>query len=255
MINLHELTNTAIHAAKLAGEEVLKVYASSKVDIEYKADESPLTIADKRSHEKIVSIIKSTGYPILSEEGASVPYKIRKHWEYYWLIDPLDGTKEFIKKNDEFTVNIALINEGKAVLGVVFAPVLGCLYYGNLIDGSFKVNNGGSPEKLKIIRSQEVITIVASRSHLSEETEKFLNTFPDASIINMGSSLKFMLIAEGRAQLYPRFSPTMEWDTAASQAIIEAAGGAVLMYPEYEPLLYNRENMKNGCFIVDTSYN
>lgn len=251
-VDLAALTSLSTKAAHLAGEAILGVYHSADFGVESKDDKSPLTLADRLGHNTIVEQLAATDIPILSEEGAEIPYEERQDWPYYWLIDPLDGTKEFIKKNDEFTVNIALIHQGKAILGVVYAPVLDWMYYGNQDDGAFKVEEGARPIRLNIDH-QPVETIVASRSHLSEETQAFIDQHPNADVISMGSSLKFMLVAENKAQLYPRFAPTMEWDTAASQAVVEAAGGAVLTYPENKPLQYNREDMLNGWFVVQSA--
>jgi 3'(2'), 5'-bisphosphate nucleotidase len=250
MINLSNLTKVAINACYEAGQEILKVYQSEDFQVSDKSDNSPLTLADRLAHIKIASHLSQTHIPIVSEEGDEIPYSERKNWDYLWMVDPLDGTKEFIKRNDEFTVNIALIHKGKVVLGVVYAPVLKQLYYGNVEEGAFKIENGSEPVLLTINKNQEVKTIVASRSHLSTETQNFMNQYPHAEVISMGSSLKFMLVADGGAQLYPRFAPTMEWDTAAAQAIVEAAGGLVCNYPSGEPVVYNRENMLNGWFIV-----
>ncbi|MFD2201869.1 3'(2'),5'-bisphosphate nucleotidase CysQ [Shivajiella indica] len=249
-MHLQSLTTLAKSASLEAGKVILSIYNSFDLGVEYKKDDSPLTKADIAGHEVIVTYLKESGLPILSEEGAQTPYDIRKNWDYYWLVDPLDGTKEFIKKNGEFTVNIALIHQQKAVLGVVYAPVLGWLYWGNREDGAWKKEGENPPIRIQGKRNAPVKTIVASRSHLSEETKEFIDQYPDAETVSMGSSLKFMLVAEDRAQIYPRFAPTMEWDTAASQAIVEAAGRQVLTYPELEPMKYNREDMLNGWFLV-----
>jgi len=249
-MNLSANTTIAKEAALAAGKEILKVYHAEDFQIELKGDDSPLTKADRAAHEVIVKHLKETGLPILSEEGAAIPYATRKNWDYYWLVDPLDGTKEFIKKNGEFTVNIALIHNQKAILGVVYAPVLENLYWGSTEEGAWKQEGEASPVKLEKPSSNEVKTIVASRSHLSSETSAFIAQYPQAETISMGSSLKFMLLAEGKAQLYPRFAPTMEWDTAAAQAIVEASGRQVLTYPEMESMKYNREEMLNGWFLV-----
>jgi 3'(2'), 5'-bisphosphate nucleotidase len=250
MVGLKNLTEIAKSAALEAGKTILSIYHSFDLGISYKEDESPLTRADVAAHEVIVQHLKETSIPILSEEGTAIPYETRKNWDYYWLVDPLDGTKEFIKKNGEFTVNIALIHDQKAILGVVYAPVLGNLYWGSTEEGAWKQEAEASPVKLEKPSSHEVKAIVASRSHLSPETKEFIDQYPQAEIISMGSSLKFMLLAEGKAQLYPRFAPTMEWDTAAAQAIVEASGRQVLTYPEMEPMKYNREEMLNGWFLV-----
>lgn len=251
MMDLKHLTNIAIKAAKEAGKEILKIYETADFGIEAKADNSPLTLADQAAHLKLVELLENTNIPILSEEGKNIPFDVRSKWDYYWLLDPLDGTKEFIKKNGEFTVNIALIHQGKSILGVVYAPVLNWMYFGNIEDGAKKIDQDNTESILTISKEKDVKTIVASRSHLSPETQEFIDQFPNTDVISMGSSLKFMLVAENKAQMYPRFAPTMEWDTAAAQAIIESAGGEVLMYPEKTPLLYNRENMLNGWFLVN----
>lgn len=249
-MHLQSLTTLARSTALEAGRIILSIYNSFDQGLEYKVDESPLTKADIAAHEVIVKYLKETGFPVLSEEGKFTPYSIRRNWDYYWLVDPLDGTKEFIKKNGEFTVNIALIHQQEPILGVVYAPVLGWLYWGNREEGAWKQESGKSPQKLKAIPDASVKTIVASRSHMTEETQAYIDQFPGAETISMGSSLKFMLVAEDQAQLYPRFSPTMEWDTAAAQAIVEASGRHVLTYPDLEPMKYNREDMRNGWFVV-----
>lgn len=251
MINLIELTQLAKKASLEAGAAILDIYDSADFGVEQKSDDSPLTRADRAAHLVIVKHLEASQLPILSEEGKNIPFEERKNWEYFWMVDPLDGTKEFIKKNGEFTVNIALIHAGKPVLGVVYAPVLNWLYYGNEQEGSFKEENGMARVKLSLPENREVRSIVASRSHLSPETQEFIDQYPEAEVISMGSSLKFMLVVENKAQLYPRFAPTMEWDTAAAQAVVECAGGQVLMYPEKTPLRYNRENMLNGWFLVN----
>jgi 3'(2'), 5'-bisphosphate nucleotidase len=214
-----------------------------------KGDDSPLTKADQAANEVIVSYLEKTGLQILSEEGKSIPYGERKNWDFFWMVDPLDGTKEFIKKNGEFTVNIALIHQGIPVLGVVYAPVLEWMYWGNSEEGAWKQVGHESPFKLEKQNPSEVKTIVASRSHLSPETQEFIDKYPGTEVISMGSSLKFMLVAEGKAQIYPRFAPTMEWDTAAAQGVVLAKGEEVLQWPENVPLMYNKENLLNPWFI------
>lgn len=250
MINIKKLTQLTKDASLVAGRAILEVYHSADFGVEVKSDASPLTQADKAAHRIIIEHLDKTGLPILSEEGRSVPYSERKDWEYFWMVDPLDGTKEFIKRNGEFTVNIALIHNRRPILGVVYAPVLDLLYWGNKEEGAWRQEDEKQAIQIKVDSLGQVNTIVASRSHLSPETQQFISRYLGANIISMGSSLKFMLVAEGKAQLYPRFAPTMEWDTAAAQAILEAAGGEVLKYPEKEPLDYNRENMLNGWFVA-----
>ncbi|NVK50790.1 MAG: 3'(2'),5'-bisphosphate nucleotidase CysQ [Cyclobacteriaceae bacterium] len=248
-MNLKELTSIAKDAALNAGIEILKVYHSTDFGVEIKGDDSPLTKADRAAHEVIVSFLEKTELPILSEEGKDIPYEIRKAWDYFWLVDPLDGTKEFIKRNGEFTVNIALIHQGIPVIGVVYSPVLEWMYWGNEEEGAWKQVKNESPISLKKEEGSKVETIVASRSHLSPETQQFIDQYPGAEVISMGSSLKFLLVAEGKAQVYPRFAPTMEWDTAAAHGVILAAGSEVLQWPEKTPLVYNKENLLNPWFI------
>lgn len=254
----------AIKAALKGGEEILKVYGS-EFSIEQKDDKSPLTLADKNAHESICSDLEDSGFNVLSEEGRNIPYNERKSWDYFWMVDPLDGTKEFIKRNGEFTVNIALINEQKAVLGVIYIPVTRTLYFAAKDTGSFKlIITGILPDTLEGIISvatrlpvelrSKKFTVVASRSHLSEETEMFIDglrtVHKDVEFISSGSSVKLCLVAEGAADVYPRFAPTMEWDTAAGQAICEIAGKGVIDYSANKPLLYNKHDLLNPWFIV-----
>jgi 3'(2'), 5'-bisphosphate nucleotidase len=216
----------------------------------FKEDHTPLTLADQAAHNTITAFLEETGIPILSEEGSNIPFETRKKWEYYWLVDPLDGTKEFVKKNGEFTVNIALIHLGNPVIGVVFAPVLDWLYWGNSETGAWKQEGKSEPIKLDKVTDSEIKTIVASRSHMNQETVDFIAKYPHAEVVNMGSSLKFMLIAENKAQLYPRFGPTMEWDTAAAHSIVSAMGGKVLNMIKMVPLIYNKQDLNNPDFLV-----
>jgi 3'(2'), 5'-bisphosphate nucleotidase len=247
-INLGELLSIAQKAARLAGEEILKIYESGDFSIEAKADDSPLTLADKASHEVIVSFLEQTEIPILSEEGREVPYSERSNWEYFWMIDPLDGTKEFIKKNGEFTVNIALIHRGSPILGVVSVPIQGTLYCAIQGQGSFK--DGRSIAVSNRSQTGSGLRIVASRSHLSPETQAFIDQFNSPEIVSKGSSLKLLMIAEGAADLYPRYAPTMEWDTAAAHIIVEEAGGQVLQKESKESVIYNKEKLLNPWFLV-----
>lgn len=252
MTNIKELTNLAKTASIDAGKAILEVYNSDDFGVELKGDNSPLTIADQKAHQIIVNHLAKIGYPILSEEGANIIFEERKNWEYYWLVDPLDGTKEFIKRNGEFTVNIALIKNGIPILGVVFAPVLDLLYWGNNEEGAWKKENKLTPIKLSKPETNDIKTIVASRSHLSLETQNFIDQYSYAEVISMGSSLKFMLVAEGKAQIYPRFAPTLEWDTAAAHGIILAMEGKVLKWPEKVDIIYNKENLLNPSFVCST---
>ena len=254
----------AIQIAYEAGLATLNYY-KAELQVEIKADNSPLTLADKASNDVIVSNLSKFSLPVLTEESELVDYSIRKNWTKYWLIDPLDGTKEFIKKSDEYTVNIALIDEGKPVLGVVYAPAKDLLFYGLLDYGSFKVNDVskndlekilGSPNntKLPVKNSNDIPVVVASKSHKNQETVEYIEKIKEiyGQVIeeNYGSSLKLCMVAEGSADIYPRIGPTMEWDTAASHAVVEAAGQYILTYPELKPMEYNKENLLNPFFIV-----
>ena len=252
MIDLQKLCEVAKEAAIAAGEEILNIYHSGDFSIEAKADNSPLTLADKAAHHKIESFLSKTGLPILSEEGRDIPFEERKGWEYFWMVDPLDGTKEFIKKNGEFTVNIALIHNDESILGVVYPPVLNELYWAIKGSGSFKLHN----DETQQIRSSEKmmnapsLKVVASRSHMSQETQDFVDELDSPEIVSKGSSLKFLLVASGAADVYPRFGPTMEWDTAAAHVIVSEAGGSVLLEDQESQLSYNKENLLNPYFIV-----
>ncbi len=237
-------------AALQAGEKILEVYHSEEIGLTLKEDQSPLTLADKAAHQTILSVLEKTGLPILSEEGYEIPYSVRKHWEYYWLVDPLDGTKEFVKRNGEFTVNIALINLGKPIMGVVYAPVLDWLYWGSPGSGSWKQEANMEPLKLDTFADTTIKTIVASRSHMNPETKDFIAKYPEANVIHMGSSLKITLVAENKAQLYPRFGPTLEWDTAAAHAIVLAMGGKVITMKGRVSLTYNKPDLLNPDFLV-----
>ncbi|UXP33559.1 3'(2'),5'-bisphosphate nucleotidase CysQ [Reichenbachiella agarivorans] len=251
-MELKQLLEIAKTAATKAAVSVLEIYQSGDFSIEAKADDSPLTLADKASHLAIVAELEKTQIPILSEEGAKIEFSERKEWEYFWMIDPLDGTKEFIKRNGEFTINIALIHGGKSILGVVQVPVRDELYFSIQGEGAFKEANGKINElKInKISMADSGLRVVASRSHLSDETQRFMDGLNSPEIVSMGSSLKLLAVAEGTADLYPRFAPTMEWDTAAAQAIVEAAGGSVTIQGTNKPVVYNKENLLNPHFFV-----
>lgn len=265
----------AIMAALEAGKAILEVYETD-FSVEYKADKSPLTLADMKSHSIIKQYLtgKPDSFPLLSEEGRNIPYEERRKWENLWIIDPLDGTKEFVKRNGEFTVNIALVENTKPVAGVIYSPVLDKLYFAQEGMGAYMVEEADSrftalsgvdeffkkmPDfavKLpwKNRQDRETLYVVASRSHYSGDTEEYVNSlknkYKKIELISAGSSLKMCLVAEGKAQLYPRFAPTSEWDTAAGQAIVEAAGGKVVRHDSDEPLVYNKEDLLNPWFIV-----
>jgi 3'(2'), 5'-bisphosphate nucleotidase len=247
------LLKIAIEAAASADIEILKVYRSSDFQAEAKGDNSPLTLADRKSHEVIELMLKKTNLPILSEEGKNIPYFERRSWDYFWLVDPLDGTKEFLKRNDEFTVNIALIHKGVPVLGVVSVPVSGDTYYSSEAEGAFVKRNGvvtRLPKRAPANLSAAGLRVVASRSHMSEETRAFVDKLEDPVLVSKGSSLKFTLLAEGNADVYPRYAPTMEWDTAAAQAVVNGVGLKVYEHGRETELLYNKENLLNPWFLV-----
>lgn len=252
MIHPHTLLPYAIEAAKAASLEILEVYNTNDFQTELKGDNSPLTIADKRAHNAIANILHATNLPILSEEGKTIPYHERKDWEYFWMVDPLDGTKEFLKRNDEFTVNIALIYKNKPVLGVVAVPVRDDIYYA--VNNEAFLKRGGEEQKLlhrgRIDLTQKSLRVVASRSHLDDTTKNFINQLQQPSIVSAGSSLKFMMLAEGTADVYPRYAPTMEWDTAAAHAIVNAVGLKVIQQGSAEEIIYNKESLLNPGFLV-----
>lgn len=266
---MEECLICAIEAAVAAGDKIVAIYHDPKADfeIEMKADHSPLTVADKTAHREIAGRLEKTGYPVLSEEGRTIPYEERKSWEVLWIVDPLDGTKEFIRRNGEFTVNIALVAGGIPVIGVIYVPEKRRLYFGSKEGGAFVRESVPAvfPENLSgwtagAIRLpyQQIgrpYQVVASRSHSNPETLSFIEGLkkfhPDLEIVSVGSSLKICLVAEGTADVYPRFGPTMEWDTAAGHAIARAAGADVYEAgSEGKILRYNKENLLNPGFIV-----
>jgi 3'(2'), 5'-bisphosphate nucleotidase len=238
--------------ARQAGTAILEIYGQD-FDVMEKADKSPLTEADLAAHHVIVNELQSLTpeIPVLSEESAVIPYDTRAQWHTYWLIDPLDGTKEFIKRNGEFTVNIALIHEGRAVLGVVYVPVSQITYYGDSEQGAFKMDADGNSSAIRVIsKHQTPLQVAGSRSHAGDSLLQFLDKLGEHEIISMGSSLKLCLVAEGKADIYPRLGPTSEWDTAAAQAVVEAAGGKVTD-TSMNPLIYNtKESFLNPYFFV-----
>lgn len=273
----------ALIAAKNAGEAILEVYHGA-IDVSYKADDSPLTLADKRAHGAIASHLTSDStrnIPILSEEGKHTPYQERQEWEYYWLVDPLDGTKEFVKRSDEFTVNIALIKRDRPVLGVVFLPAIGSLYFaaeglgaykledvgaiGHLFTGAGEFSEGDKPLKnlteaavrlplqQSVEKSADQLNLVGSRSHgteaLSEFVEQAKQQYKKVDFVPAGSALKLCLVAEGSADIYPRFGPTMEWDTAAGHCVVEQSGGEVVDMEKRAPLDYNKKDLHNPYFV------
>lgn len=261
----------AIDAALKAGEQILSIYhdPASDFEIERKADNSPLTVADRKAHETIAAILSRTPFPILSEEGKQLDYTTRREWNTLWIVDPLDGTKEFIKRNGEFTVNIALVKNNVPVLGVIYVPVKKELYFALDGVGAYKTTGRTAlnddcvtleqmiceSERIPLNDSRSHFIVVASRSHLSPETEEYIaelkKKHDSVELISSGSSIKICLVAEGKADVYPRFAPTMEWDTAAGHAIARGAGMEIYQSGTNEPLRYNKENLLNPWFIVE----
>ena len=255
---ISKILDSMISAAKAAGEEVLRIYLDDNFEVEIKSDNSPLTIADKEAHRIICETLSSAfpKLPILSEESGDVAFEDRKYWTSFFLVDPLDGTKEFINRNGEFTINIALIHGIEALAGVVYVPVTRKLYYGDTRSSRSFLEVEGEKKQLvtRNLSTDLPIRIVASRRHGQKKLETFLKKaeelFLSTSVINMGSSIKLCLLAEGKADIYPRLAPTCEWDTAASHAIVRAAGGDVLDM-NLEPLKYNTKgNCLNPSFVV-----
>jgi 3'(2'), 5'-bisphosphate nucleotidase len=255
-INVKDIENIA----KKAGEEIMKIYKKD-FQIEYKDDKSPLTEADTKSNEIICEALASLypEIPMLSEENKKVAFEDRKNWQYYWCIDPIDGTKEFIKKNDEFTVNIALIDKDTPILGVVYAPAIDKMYSAKKDEGAF-LNGQRLPLKVNS-NKKDKLYVVASKSHLSDETQAFIDNLDTKEVeqVSKGSSLKLCMVAEGSADVYPRIAPTMEWDTAAADAIVRESGKMTYQYnlqfnidnlTAEKPMVYNKVNLLNPYFVV-----
>ena len=256
--DLPDLVNDILKISKQAGEKILEIY-DTDFSVTNKDDNSPLTSADIAAHKTICAGLKSLNpeIPILSEESSRLDYAERKKWHQYWLVDPLDGTREFIKRNGEFSVNIALIEGNKSIMGVIHIPVSGDSYSATINNGSYKYSNN---VKTKINVKQtdnKDITIAGSRSHANKKLKIFIDRLDSARVLSIGSSLKFCIVAEGKADIYPRFGPTSEWDTAAAQCIVEEAGG-IVVDTEFRPLLYNTKvSLLNPSFIViaDRNFN
>ena len=257
MNDFREFKHALIGIAREAGKLILEYYQDESTfeNVDVKADDSPLTLADKAANDFIEEKLRALydGIPILSEEGKEIPFEERRHWKYFWLVDPLDGTKEFIKRNGEFTVNIALVKGVESIAGVVHVPVSGDTYFGMMGMGAFKVDAAGMEKAIEaqtFSKNDERLRLVVSRSHISTEVREYIKQFEQPVEVAMGSSLKFMLLAEGKADLYPRLGPTMEWDTAAAQAILEAAGGSIQDHTTSQKLRYNKESLINPYFIA-----
>jgi 3'(2'), 5'-bisphosphate nucleotidase len=263
-----DLLRIAIDAITIAGKTVMDIYQNS-YKIEIKKDNSPLTYADLKSNEIITNFLTGTSIPLISEESSTVKYETRKTWERFWIVDPLDGTKEFIQKNGEFTINIALVENQKPVVGIVYAPAINTLYFSSIEKGAFKIildlkkPNKSSEILLKATKIKPVknkkLVIAASRSHLNLKTIDFIENlkekYPSVKVINKGSSLKFCLVAEGLANIYPRFGRTMEWDSAAGHAIINATGGIIFTPDDGNELIYNKSELHNLDFIAVDTFN
>lgn len=247
-----QLIESAKKAAIKAGEAIVEIYHSGDFSIEAKSDDSPLTKADKKAHTIIEDELKQTQLPILSEEGKMIDFEVRSKWEYFWMVDPLDGTKEFIKRNGEFTVNIALIHKNTVVAGVVYSPILNWLYWSIPNEGAFKIDENGIKSTIKCNKSAKnaITKVVASRSHMTDDTAEYIDKLGKTELVSMGSSLKILLVAEGSADIYPRFAPTMEWDTAAAHGVAKEAGAEIFQKDELTPLTYNKPNLLNPHFVV-----
>ena len=237
-----------------AGKVILEVYGTD-FEVNRKEDKSPLTLADTRSHRIIADSLRARypDIPVLSEEGKEVPFETRRNWRRFWLVDPLDGTKEFVKRNGEFTVNIALVEDRTPVVGIIHIPVTGRLFLGDIREGCWELSNGRR-RRLRVAQNpvNGPVRIVRSRSHPTPGLNELLSLIPSYEIINRGSSIKFCAVAEGEADFYPRFGPTWEWDTAAGQALVTAAGG-VMLDLSGKPFVYNKQNLLNGPFIVSSN--
>ncbi|MEM6771413.1 MAG: 3'(2'),5'-bisphosphate nucleotidase CysQ [Bacteroidota bacterium] len=255
MINYLDLAAQVGEITRQAGAAIMAIYETEDFGVEMKADDSPLTRADKAGNDLIVAGLKALDFqaPIISEEGKDIPYTTRSQYDQFWLVDPLDGTKEFIKRNGEFTVNIALVEAGKPILGAVFVPATGELYYSAKGQGAWKVVADGIAQRIRAasFTMQDVhLRVVASRSHLNEATQAFMDKLNQPEIVSRGSSLKILELATGAAHLYPRLAPTMEWDTGAAHAILLEAGGKMVDDNTGKELRYNKESLLNPYFIA-----
>ena len=263
-MDLNLLLKQVIDCSIAAGKEIMTIYEGDDFGISHKEDNSPITKADIVANEIIVNSLSKTKFPILSEEGSHAPFEERKKWSKLWIVDPIDGTKEFINRNGEFTVNIALIEDQTPILGVIYVPAKQTLYFGSKEHGSSKLNDVKTSDtaeeiisksiQLPLTKSPEQFTVVASRSHQAKETSLFIDALSkkhgQINTLNVGSSLKLCMVAEGSAHIYPRFIPTMEWDIAAGHAICLFADANVIDYKTNEQMKYNRENLKNNWFMA-----
>lgn len=251
-MNTKSLLPEIVKLAKSAGKEILKIYQQKNPLVKVKADKTPVTEADLIANQIITEgLTQLSSWPVLSEESAQIPFVERQQWQTYWLVDPLDGTKEFIQKTDEFTVNIALIEKNQPVLGVIYAPALQLSYFASLDQGVFKQENN---ESVKAIHTRpynsQAITVVASRRHGLSQLQTFLDRLGNHTIVNRGSALKCCMVAEGQADIYPRFGPTSEWDTAAGQCILTAAGGKLMDFKGNELRYNTKDSLENPSFLA-----
>jgi len=243
-----------LQIADEASERVLAIYHSD-FRVDYKKDHSPVTAADMASHDIIVRGLRALSHdiPVMSEEGVGVPWEERRHWHRFWLVDPVDGTKDFTQRTGEFTVNIALIENGEPILGVVTAPALSEAFWGIKGEGAHKRDRAGRVSRICVAEPKDIKRVVASKNHLNSETRAFIERLGPHELVQAGSSLKFCRIAEGHADIYPRLAPTCEWDTAAAQAVLVAAGGKVETL-DGQPLRYGKEDLLNPHFIAAGSW-
>ena len=252
---IKSLIQALIPVSREAGAAILEVYNATDLGVQQKSDSSPLTKADLASNSIICEALKnlSPDIPIISEENDDLSYAERSKWDYCWIVDPLDGTKEFIKKNGEFTTNIGLVHKNPVIAGVVYIPVFDEMYYAIKGEGAFKISKEGEVKisATAFKTTDQGLKVICSRSHLNEETQTFVDALSQPELVAKGSSLKFLSIAQGEADLYPRLAPTMEWDTCAAQIILEEAGGQVLVANEKNKVVeYNKENLLNPFFIA-----
>lgn len=253
-MNHETLLDKLLEIADTASQKVMEIYQTD-FQVQTKDDNSPITEADLASHRVITEGLKklTPNIPILSEESANAPWEERKHWTRFWLVDPIDGTKEFTNRTDEFTVNIALIENGEPVMGVVTAPALNEAYWGIKGQGAWKREADGSERRLEVIEPAGAIRAVASKSHMNEDTRHFIKQLGEHELVQAGSSLKFCRIAEGEADIYPRLGPTCEWDTGAAHAVLVAAGGKVTQL-DGTPLVYGKEDVLNPYFVASGAW-
>lgn len=253
-MRMNSILPDVIKIADEASERVLHIYQSD-FKVSFKDDSSPITAADLASHEVIERGLRriSRDIPVLSEEGADIPWEERKHWRRFWLVDPIDGTKEFTQRTGEFTVNIAMIEDGQPIMGVVIAPALREAFWGVVGEGAFRRDRTGKTHRIQVVEPKGVKRVVASKNHLNPETRAFIDKLGEHELVQAGSSLKFCRIAEGRADIYPRMGPTCEWDTGAAQAVLVAAGGKVQTV-DGTPLQYGKQDVVNPHFIAAGSW-